>query len=319
MSIRIILSIFILLGILSGCETSNRLREKQEQDPQKQTQPQTGGEAQKTKTAAVTVPETNPYMRIIDQSLYTPFISETGGPLPSHVTVKVAQWGILDGYEVIGYAEVPGETIQDRIKNAEKYARAFGGDVLMPKGVTTREQLTNTYRDRVIQGFLVWRKKPSAVSVPPITVIDVGGPKQVAVGEKDKKNVEPLLQDISEKSKAQVAKEEYPIYGKLPRLTYNKLLENGGDIKGRNYRGASFALKLFKIPDDLGISIDATKRMVMLATRSGENKLFLVVPSDREKFFQTLIKSDKVFEFVYTPLGIYKEKFPVLEFIDEMK
>jgi hypothetical protein len=267
----------------------------------------------------------NPYMRLIDQSLYTPFISDSVGPLPSHVTVKVAQWGTLDGYEVIGYAEVQGDTIQDRIKNAEKYARAFGGDVIMPKGVTTREQLTNTFRDRATQGFLVWRKKPSPQSVPPITVIDVGGPRQLTpsqlVGDKDKgikKNPEPLIQDITDKTPTGPTK-EYPVYGKLPRVTYKKLLENNSDIKGQNFRGASLALKMYAIPDDLGIQLAPGQKMVMLATRSGENKLFLVIPSDREKWALEMIKSDKVFEFVYSPLGLYKAMFPVLQFVDDMK
>jgi hypothetical protein len=264
----------------------------------------------------------NPYMSLIDQSLYTPFISDQMGPLPSHVAIKVAQWGILDGYEVIGYAEIKGDTIQDRIKNAEKYARAFGGDVIMPKGVTTREQLTNTYRDRATQGFLVWRKKPSAASVPPIIVLDVGGPRpftpvQTDKDKGDKKNPEPLLQDITDKTPA--GTKEYPVYGKLPRMTYKKLLENGADVKGQNFRGASLALKMYAIPDDLDIQLKANQKMVMLATRSGENKLFLVIPSDREKWAQEMIKGDKVFEFVYTPLGLYKSMFPVLQFVDEMK
>ncbi|HEY1405112.1 MAG TPA: hypothetical protein VF857_00745 [Spirochaetota bacterium] len=321
MSVRSRFSLVLLICAVcfaSGCKTIRQQTAEEGNPPVAAPQPTAVVPA-----APVPVVE-NPYMKIIDQSLYTPFVSESLGPLPPHVTVKVAQWGVLDGYEVIGYAEVQGDTIQDRIKNAERYARAFGGDVLMPKGVTTREQLTNTYRDRLTQGFLIWRKKPSPVSVPPITVIDVGGPRQIPVPpteDKEKKNKEPLLQDLTEKPRTVTtpAKEEFPIYGKLPRLTYNKLLENGADVKGQNFRGASFALKLFKVPEDIGLDIGADKRMVMLATRSGENKLFLVVTPEKEKYFQDLIKSDKIFEFVYTPLGIYKDKFPVLQFVDEMK
>ncbi len=313
MSVRSTVSIVILVVAISGCRTAQKNDEDQKAVPV----------APEKKTEQVSSPAVeNPYLKIIDQSQYTPFISEAVGPLPAHVTVKVAQWGILDGYEVIGYAEVKGDTIQDRIKAAEKYARAFGGDVLMPKGVTSREQLMNTYRDRATQGFLIWRKKASAASTPPITVIDVDGPKKIPATQANdqvRKTQDPLLQDLPEKTKTPEVKENYPIYGALARLTYNKLQENGADVKGQNFRGASFALKLFKIPEDLGIDAGADKRMVMLATRSGENKLFLVIPADKEKFFQDLIKSDKVFEFVYTPLGIYKEKFPVLQFVDEMK
>ncbi len=310
MSVRSIISIVILTVAVTGCATAQKNAE--------QASPIIVTD-QKPAQASVPAVE-NPYLKIIDQSLYTPFVTESMGPLPPHVTVKVAQWGILDGYEVIGYAEVKGDTIQDRIKGAEKYARAFGGDVLMPKGVTSREQLTNTYRDRATQGFLIWRKRASAASTPPITVIDVNGPRQIPVNPSgDKKMQDSLLQDVPEKSKTPELKEDYPIYGKLARLTYNKLQENGSDIKGQNFRGASFALKLFKVPDDLGLDVTTDKRMVMLATRSGENKLFLIIEAGREKFFQDLIKSDKVFEFVYTPIGIYKEKFPVLQFVDEMK
>jgi hypothetical protein len=259
----------------------------------------------------------NPYLKLIDQSLYTPFVSEQTGPLPESAPLKVAQWGILDGYEVVGYAELQGDTIQDRIKLAEKYARAYGADVLMPKGVSTREQLKSTYRDRATQGFLIWRKKPSAASVPPITVIDTN--PQAKVETPPKVNDDSLLQDLAALKVGTEPAPEYPIYGKLQRLTYNRLIENPADIKTQNYRGASYALKMFKIPDDIGLDIDKSQNMAMLATKSGENKLFLLVPSEKTAWLQDMIKSDKVMEYVYKPVGLYKDNYPVIQFVDEMK
>jgi len=260
----------------------------------------------------------NPYLKVIDQSLYTPFISEQAGPLPETISLKVAQWGILDGYEVVGYAELQGDTIQDRIKLAEKYARAYGAEVLMPKGVTTREQLKSTYRDSATQGFLIWRKKPSAVAVPPITIIDTK-PQVKTDPNSPKINNDSLLQDLAALKVGTEPAPDYPIYGKLPRLTYNRLVENPADIKSQNYRGASYALKLFKIPDDIGLEVDKSQSMAMLATKSGENKLFLLVPSDKTAWMQEMIKSDKAVEYVYKPVGLYKDSYPVIQFVDEMK
>lgn len=270
-------------------------------------------QVQSDNTAAAPAVE-NPYLKMIDQSLYTPFVSEKTGPLADSIAVKVAQWGILDGYDVIGYAEVQGDTIQDRIILAERYARAYGGDVIMPKGVVSREQIQNTYRDRTPQGFLIWRKTPSAASVPPISIID-NNPKPKAAPEKKD---DSLLQDLTE-AKASEKQPDYPVYGKLGRLTYSALMENKDIIKDQNYRGASYALKVYKIPEDIGIKTDADAMMAMLATKSGESKLFLIVPAERLAWFQEMIKSDKLMEYVYKPLGVYKEKYPVIQFVDEMK
>jgi len=262
---------------------------------------------------------------MIDQSVYTPFISDQVGPLPDHIVIKVAQWGILDGYDVIGYAELPGDTIQDRIRLAEKYARAYGAEVIMAKGITSKEQLKSTYRDRVTQGFLIWRKKPTPGSAPQITVIDTMGKKvedaapkvEAPKVEEPKKQDDSLLQDLSEDTGT--PPKEYVQYAALPRLTYKKLLENTAEIKTQDYRGASYALKIFKIPEDIGIEVKEDQKMAMLATKSGENKLFLLVPGDRTQWIQEFIKSDKVMEFVYRPVGLYKEKYPILQFVDEMK
>jgi len=272
---------------------------------------------QNTETPEQVPARENPYLKLIDQSLYTPFITEQLGPLPETIPLKVAQWGILDGYDVVGYAELQGDTIQDRIKLAEKYARAYGADILMPKGITTKEQLKSTYRDRATQGFLLWRKKPSAASVPPITVID--GNPQAKSDARPKANDDSLLQDLSALKVGTEPAAEYPVYGKLPRLTYNRLVENPPYIKSQNYRGASYALKMFKIPDDLGFDVDKSQSMAMLATKSGENKLFLLVPSEKAAWLQDMIRSDKAMEYVYKPVGLYKGSYPVIQFVDEMK
>ncbi|MGL4369015.1 MAG: hypothetical protein ACRCUT_04995, partial [Spirochaetota bacterium] len=300
----IVLAMACVAGF-AGCKTAG------------QVQTPSSGSAVMQNSAAV--PRENPYMKMIDQSVYTPFVSEQMGPLPEHIVVKVAQWGILDGYDVVGYAEIAGDTIQDRIRLAEKYARAFGGEIIMAKGITTREQLKSTYRDRATQGFLIWRKKPVSDVSSQITVIDPTGKKieEQAAATVEKKQDDSVLQDLTEDSGA--APKVYLQYGNLPRLTYNKLLGNAPESKAQDFRGSSYALKLFKVPDDLGIEVKGEQKMAMLATRSGENKLFLLVPSDRVEWVQGFIKNDKVMEFVYRPVGLYKEKYPVLQFVDEMK
>jgi hypothetical protein len=294
--IKIFSLLAVVIASLPGCLTP---------------QVQSGGAA----VAAPADTKENPYLKMIDQSLYTPFLSEKTGPLADSIPVKVAQWGILDGYDVIGYAEVQGETIQDRIILAERYARAYGGDVIMPKGVFSREQIKNTYRDRTPQGFLIWRKKPSPASVPPIAIIDNNPQPKAAPEKKD----DSVLQDLTEAKASAEKQPDYPVYGKLPRLTYGLLMENKDTAKAQNYRGASYALKVYKIPEDLGIKAEADSMMAMLATRSGESKLFMIVPSSRLEWIQGMIKSDKLMEYVYKPLGVYKERYPVVQFVDEMK
>jgi hypothetical protein len=298
-----VLFLAVIAGF-GGCKSSGQIP------------PQTQPVIVQEQPAAVVPQRENPYLKLIDQSLYTPFISEQVGPLPDHVTVKVAQWGIMDGYDVLGYIEIPGDTIQDRIRGAEKYARAYGGEVIMAKGITSKEQLKSIYRDKVIQGFLVWRKKPASSGTLQINVLDPSGKKIVETKEPVKKQDDSLLQDLTED--AGVPK-VYSQYAALTRLTYNMLLENSAERKALTFRGASYVLKLFKVPDDLGIQAAGDQKMAMLATKSGENKLFLLVPADRVQWIQDFIKNDKVMEFVYKPAGLYKEKYPVLSFVDEMK
>jgi hypothetical protein len=262
-------------------------------------------------TTQAPVVKENPYLKMIDQNLYTSFISTKLDPLPESVPVMVAEWGVLDGYDLIGYVELFGETTQERILIAKKYAQAFGGDVVMPKGLSQKDQLKYT-GGRVAEGFLVWRKKQGNAQIKPVAE-STPQPKVV-----EKKPDDSLLQDFGE-AKVSTKLPEYPVYGKLPRLTYNILLEGKDDIKEQNYRGASYALKMYKIPDDLGFKVENNAMMAMLATRSGENKLFLVVPAERSAWIQEMINNYKVMEFVYKPLGVYKEKYPVIQFVDEMK
>ena len=186
----------------------------------------------------------------------------------------------------------------------------------MAKGITSKEQLESTYSDRVTQGFLILRKKPTPAQAPQITVIDVNGNKIDESKEAPKKQDDSILQDLTEDNGSPKV---YSQYSALPRLTYNKLIENSAEIKTQTYRGASYALKLFQIPEDIGVPVSADQKMAMLATKSGENKLFIIISSDKIQKVQEYIKSDKVMEFVYKPVGLYKDKYPILQFIDEMK
>jgi len=44
-----------------------------------------------------------------------------------------------------------------------------------------------------------------------------------------------------------------------------------------------------------------------------------VVPKERYKDLRSRIRSKKKFDFVYSPVTVFKSKYPVLKYIDEIK
>lgn len=211
-------------------------------------------------------------------------------PLSEKEEVKLVIWDNPGNYEPIGIADLAALSLDKRIEMAKQIARANGGDVVMPKGLFEHNRVKmKSDEGYVLQTFLILRTKKE---------------------EAPDKSMQP------DEKKDEVAA---PDYKKLPRANYRVLVEDVDSVKGNKYQGSLYPVQLYRIPAELKSLAGEDKKIVMLSTASGKNKLLLLVPRERTKRFEEMIKSRAKLRFAYTPIAVYKSRYPVIDFIDEIK
>ena len=220
--------------------------------------------------------------------------------LPENAEVKVIAWGDSDNYEIIGIADVGQYTLDKRVEEAKRIARLHGGDVIMPKGLRGPESEKRMESEGyIIQSFLVMKVK---VEVPDVA-----------------------SKDASDDSKLDADKESQPSsekYKDLPRATYKLLINDYRTLKGELFRGSLYPKRYYPIPVRLRSLAGRDKQMLLVSTRSGKYKLFLLVPTNMNDKFKGMIRQGKRLNFVYSPLDVYvtrRGRFPVLKYVDEIR
>ncbi len=222
---------------------------------------------------------------------YSKFV-KTGSsypPVPDSSEVKVISWGNQTDYEVVGVAEIGESSLDTRLEEAISIARENGGDVIAPKGFDKNDSEKGDAGYR-LQSFLILRTKPRQPDLKP----KVCEPETAAV---------PVKRDTYKSST-------------LPRATYKLLVEEYDTLKGEKFRGSLFPAKFFRMPRSIDRQIDGEKKLLLLQTKSGKRKLLLLIPVDRTELFKDLIRMRERLNFVYTPITVYKSRYPVLEFIE---
>ncbi len=205
--------------------------------------------------------------------------------LPSDSTVKVIAWEDEGKYDVIGIVEIGESSISSRIEEAKRLARKHGGDAILPKGKEGQGLEAND-TGYLLQNFMVLRKK-----------------------EKEPAIVENITEESLPKHDMSYENTN------LPRATYKLLLEEYESLRGEKFRGSLFPTKFFKIPAEIDTFAKGNKKLLQLKTKSGSKMLLLLVPKDNTRIFSKMIKSKEKLNFVYTPVTVYKSKYPVLEFL----
>jgi hypothetical protein len=223
--------------------------------------------------------------------------------LPENTEVKVVAWGDSDRYEIIGIADVGQYSLDERIEEVKRIARLHGGDVIMPKGLQGSESREKIDREGyLLQSFLVMRMKDE---VPEVAIKDAS-----KMGDDDKLTADKELQASIEK------------YKNLPRATYKLLVNDYRTLKGELFKGSLYPKRYYPIPARLRSLAGRDKQMLLVTTRSGKYKLFLLVPKNMNSKFKGMIRQGKKLNFVYSPVDIYvtrRGRYPVLKYVDDIR
>ena len=223
-------------------------------------------------------------------------------PLTEKDEVKVLAWGQAGDYIQIGIVDVGDYSLEKRIELAKKVARLSGGNIIMPKleHDPSKDEKKKSY---ILQKFLILRAKTDEEKMAE----EAAG--KLMVSKKGK------TEDTGEEEGGEEAKD----YSKLPRAKYKLLIEDVASLKGEKFQGSLYPIRFYNIPRNLREHTGKNKKLLLLSTRSGKSKVLLIIPKSTYKKFSAMAKSNKKLKFVYTPVTVYKSKYPVLEYIDEIK
>jgi hypothetical protein len=218
-------------------------------------------------------------------------------PLQKEAEVTVVPWTDLDKYDQIAVVDVGEFTLERRIKYAKIAARDAGGEFIAPK--LTGDKSKDGTSDFLIQSFVVLKKKPpQETALPKVSA---------GIAAKDAGSLE-------------APEEKTAMDGsKLPRASYRMLLTDYASIRGEKFQGSLYPVKFFQVPRELKKEAGTGKNIIMLSSRQGTAKVLLIVPSARRAELNRMIKSKKKYDFIYSPVTVYKSKYPVLELIGERK
>lgn len=228
-------------------------------------------------------------------------------PLPKDAEIKVVSWSEIDKYEQIAVVDVGEFTLEKRTKYAMEAARAAGGEFIAAK--LSGDEAKDKRSEYLVQSFVVLKKKE---------VQESAAPKETAVIPKVSDAVPSEEKKMIPEEKEEIPAEA-PDYSSLPRASFRMLLKETPSLKGEKFRGSLYPIKYFKVPPELRKETSEGKQLLMLSNQSGNAKVLLILPRDRYHDMQEMIKAKKRLDFVYSPVTVYRSKYPVLEYVDTIK
>ena len=213
-------------------------------------------------------------------------------PIPEDKDIKVIPWGNQADYDIIGIAEIGESDIESRINEAKRIARINGGDVIAPKGIEAGESSEEVDVGYRLQSFMILKSKEG---------------KEVANVE------EPAREEPTRKEPSKIAttREKYP------KASFKLLRDESASLKGQKFQGVMYPDKFLEIPTEILGFVEGDKKLIELRPKSGKGKIkiYLLVPADQAEVFENMINSRQMLKFVYTPITVYKRKYPVVDFI----
>ncbi|MDY6934644.1 MAG: hypothetical protein SVZ03_10550 [Spirochaetota bacterium] len=228
--------------------------------------------------------------------------------LPRGEEVKVVVWGDQGKYEVIGVVEIGESSLESRIRKAKSIARDNGGDAIMPKGITDENELNKIGGGFLLQSFLVLRTKAEKQMIEE---------KKVDIVSK----IEPERDffESVEEEESQTVEDIQPDAENLPRATFKLLIEEYATLRDEKFRGSLYPVKFTKVPSELRSYVERDRKLLLLKTKSGRYSLYLIVPENKGKRIGSIIGTNKKLDFVYTPVTVYRSKYPVLKYLGEIR
>ena len=101
----------------------------------------------------------------------------------------------------------------------------------------------------------------------------------------------------------------------LPRATYKQLLEEYPAMQGKEYFASLYPVKFYKVPSSLKVYDIKNHRLLLMRTSSEKYKLLVFVPEENVAEMKTKTETGNKVNFAYSPLGVYKQRYPVLKLI----
>ncbi|MCU0821560.1 MAG: hypothetical protein MUC95_03690 [Spirochaetes bacterium] len=201
--------------------------------------------------------------------------------------VKVIPWGNQSEYDVIGIAEIGESDIESRISEAKRIARLNGGDVIAPKGIESGDSAELGDVGYRLQSFMILKSREV---------------KEVARAETPPPRETPRIETTSEN---------------YPKASFKLLREEAESLQGQKFQGAMYPYKVYDVPSQLMGFAEGEKKLVELRTknRNSKIKVYMMFPGDQVNMIENIINTRQVFKFVYTPVTVYKRKYPVVDFI----
>ncbi len=228
-------------------------------------------------------------------------------PLPKDAEIKVVPWSDIDKYEQIAIVDVGEFTLEKRTKYAMDAARAAGGEFIAAK--LSGDAAKDKRSEYLMQSFVVLKKK---------AIQDMPAPKETAVIPKVSDAMPADEKKMIPEDKEEIPAEA-PDYSSLPRASFRMLLKETPSLKGEKFRGSLYPVKYFRVPSALKKVTSADKQLLMLSNQSGSAKVLLILPRDKYHDMQNMIKAKKRLDFIYSPVTVYRSRYPVLEYVDTIK
>lgn len=214
-------------------------------------------------------------------------------------------------YEEIGVVRIKGGSAEVQIKRAKQIARQKGGHGIIPAEKKSGPQEK--------KGFT-----PGAVVVG---IETEEGTAETAEGGKEGGRAFLVVRLVDrEEEKIEKEKElpsgaEPPDYSSLKRATFKQLVEDYNSLREEMFRGELYPRKFYKVPFKFREFAGRSDRLLLLTTRSGKLRVYMIVPGNKLAGIREKIRNKKPLDFVYSPVDVHRTKrgtWPILKFIDDV-
>jgi hypothetical protein len=229
-------------------------------------------------------------------------------PLPGNAEIAVFTTSKPDQkYQVVGLLRVRGGNLEKRIIRAKDYAKTRGGTAIIARAVGV---ITEPGTENVIEKI-----GTSTYETQEFVIIRYLSGKYAVKNEK--------LEEAKDDKIAAALPKKASIYdyNTLPRATYVQLIKEYQKIKDKPFRGRLYPKKIYKIPAALKSSVQSGDRIVSMTTKSGNNRILMIISMKDVGEFRNAIKAGGSIDFVYSPITVYNSSEgtqPVINFIESV-
>ncbi len=190
-------------------------------------------------------------------------------------------------FDEIGIADIGGVSLPLRIEKAKQIARSKGGNIIVPVTMCTEEAQKRMRSGYIVQSFYILKTKTAAIA-----------PKETAESKQIPLPVEEEF--IPEKQAA----------------TFTQLLQHYPSLQGQSFTNTMQPLRFYKIPPSL-LAYGLLEYKLCLMQFDNDNTVLVFIPREKIAVIKNSIDKKSTVAVDFTPLGVYKEKYPVLKMLSE--